>query len=79
MAKKFEAGKHYWPYDESYGSARVLSRTESTITVLGECGVSWEMEIQTDAEGNEFAVDMESAEEWGTEGATYEARRVKEC
>ena len=56
MAKTFEVGKEYFPYDAGFDPIVVLRRTEKTIWVDKD-GIKWRMRIKRDAVGNEYAVD----------------------
>lgn len=71
MAKRFEAGKEYEPYQCEFGAVKVLRRTEKTIFVEKE-GVEFRMKIRTDTDGNEYAIDSTVPKKW-RDAFTYTA------
>jgi len=71
MAKKFEIGKSYRPYQTEYDPITILRRTDKTIWCTN--GQSqWRMKIRHDQDGNEFAIDSSVPLAW-RDAFTYEA------
>ena len=71
MAKKFEVGKSYEPYQSEYESITILRRTDKTVWV--DNGQSkWRMKVKTDRNGNEYAVDSSVPPAW-RDAFTYTA------
>ena len=71
MAKKFEVGKSYEPYQREFDPITVLRRTEKTIWV-DNGQAAWRMRIRKDRCGNEFAIDSSVPANW-RDAFTYEA------
>ena len=63
MAKKFEVGKSYKPYQDEYEPMTVVRRTNCTIWVKDEQS-NWRMKIRKTATGNEYAVDTSVPQAW---------------
>lgn len=73
MAKTFEVGKNYYPYQREYGAVKVERRTDKTIWVTNSNGVTFGMRVKTDENGNEYTIDSTVPKKW-RDAFTYEAR-----
>ena len=71
MARTFQVGKAYRPYQTELDSMTVIRRTDKTIWCDTD-GVKWSMRIKKDEDGNEYAVDSSVPSHW-RDAFTYEA------
>ena len=63
MAKKFEVGKTYEPYQDEFDAITIIRRTDKTVWVNnGQC--EWRMRIKHDWDGNEYVVDSSVGSKW---------------
>lgn len=70
--KAFKVGKQYRPYQTEYKAIKVIRRTEKTIWAEDTDGVTFNMRVRIDANGNEYAVDGSVPKAW-RDAYTYEA------
>lgn len=71
MARKFEVGKQYPPYQAEYDAITVTRRTDKTIWCdNGQC--KFMMRVKKDRDGNEYAVDSTVPQRW-RDAFTYTA------
>ena len=71
MARVFEIGKQYRPYQAEFDPITVLRRTDKTIWV-DNGQTKWAMRIKRDENGNEYAVDSSVPMNW-RDAFTYSA------
>ena len=73
MAKRFEVGKKYYPYQREYGAVKVVRRSDYYIWCKNSSGVTFRMKIRYEINGDEYAIDSTVPKKW-RDAFTYEAR-----